>query len=116
MPPFRLNAKNFFLTYPQCPAAKDTLLAFLSGLRPSTYVLVSSEQHADGTPHLHALLCLVDKYNCRNERFFDFESEGRTFHPNLQAVRNLNDVRTYVLKDGNFVEQGEYVDPGKRKR
>jgi len=116
MPNFRLNAKNFFLTYPQCPLPINTLVTKLSGLRPATYVLVSSEQHADGTPHLHALLCLVDKYNCRNERFFDVTCEGRTYHPNLQAVRNLNDVRTYIIKDGNFVEQGEFVDPGKRKR
>lgn len=113
---FRANAKNFFLTYPQCTAPVATAVAFLSGFRPTQYVTVAKELHQDGTPHLHALVCFVDKYNCRNQNAFDITIEGEVFHPNIQVARCLSDVRTYVQKDGEFQESGEFVDSGKRKQ
>jgi len=92
--PFRLNAKNVFLTYPRCPVAPKTLGEHLSSLRATSFIQVSRERHEDGSYHLHALLQWVDKYNCRSERFFDFEQ----YHPNIQAVRNVGNVYEYINK------------------
>jgi len=92
--PFRLNAKNVFLTYPRCSIAPRTLGEHLKTLRPTTFIQVSRETHEDGAYHLHVLLQWVDKYNLRNERFFDFEDH----HPNIQAVRQVADVFDYINK------------------
>jgi len=92
--PFRLNAKNVFLTYPRCSILPRTLGEHLESLRATTFVEVVRETHQDGTFHLHVLLQWADKYNLRNERFFDIQNH----HPNIQAVRNVQDVHEYVRK------------------
>lgn len=112
---FRINAKNYFLTYPQCPIPKETLLTFLKEQRPTQYVCVASEQHADGSPHLHALVQYVAKYNCRNPRAFDYQSEGHTYHCNVQPAKDIDAVQRYIEKDGNVAKDGELLHSGKRK-
>jgi len=92
--PFRLHAKNVFLTYPQCNLSPETVGRHLSGLRPATFIQVSRERHQDGAYHLHCLLQWADKFNCRNNRLFDIEG----FHPNIQSVRSVSDVYDYINK------------------
>lgn len=92
--PFRLNTKNVFLTYPQCDITPRELGEHLASLRPTRYIQVVRERHQDGNNHLHVLLQWVDKFNLRNERFFDFARH----HPNIQAVRSVSDVFDYICK------------------
>lgn len=92
--PFRLNARNVFLTYPRCAVSPSALGEFLSEIRPATYIHVVRERHEDGTPHLHALLQWIDKYNLRDERKFDFEG----FHPNIQPARDIVAIEDYISK------------------
>lgn len=47
------------------------------------------------------------KFRTRNGRYFDLQLDGRGFHPNIQAARDLSDVYNYVTKDGDFVEAGD---------
>jgi len=92
--PFRLNAKNVFLTYPQCTHTANALGEHLSALKPTRFIKVVREKHRDGNYHLHVLLQWVDKLNIRDQRFFDF----RGHHPNIQAVRSISDVHEYISK------------------
>lgn len=102
--PFQLNSKNLFLTYPRCPASIDDLLQHLVTLLPGANIVVAAEPHADGSPHVHSLICCLTPFRTRNERFFDY----LTYHPNVQGCRNLSDVYTYVTKGGNFITHGSF--------
>lgn len=112
--PYRLACKHLFLTYPQCPLSKEEGLELLRPILlpfDPSYVCIASELHEDGNSHLHVLALLRRKLNTRNARYFDLGA----YHGNYQAARNPSDVRDYVTKDGNFLEEGEF-EQRKRKR
>ena len=92
--PFRVNAKNFFITYPQCDTLPDVIADHIGGIRPVEAILAVREKHEDGNNHLHVLVQFVTRYDCKNERAFDFEE----CHPNIQPARNVADVKKYCLK------------------
>lgn len=101
--PFRVSAKNFFVTYPQCNLSKNTLIIFLKSKFPTaTYILVSEEQHEDGSPHLHAFISTSIKKDIKSETYLDTAG----FHPNIQAAREPAKVIEYVAKHGNILEWG----------
>lgn len=103
---FRLNAKNLFLTWPKNDAdAGDVLnkICDLFGADNVSYVCVSHEDHEDGTPHLHAVVCLKKACDIRNVATLDAVT-GK--HGNYQSARNVKDVYAYVRKGGDFCERG----------
>lgn len=56
---FRINSKNYFLTFPRCSLSKDDVLHHLIILNYRTnlkYMRVCRELHNNGEPHLHILL------------------------------------------------------------
>lgn len=112
--PFRLQAKNLFLTYPQCDleleVIRDTLLEVLTTFEPS-YLVVSSEAHEDGQLHRHVFIALAKKSDIRNANALDING----FHGNYQTARQPTNSRNYVIKDGQFIEWGVWAS-GKRKR
>lgn len=102
--PFRFNARNVFLTYPQCWVPFDDFLDKLLSLPlPDNVTLlnhtVALELHEDGNPHFHAVLSYSTKYSTRNERAWDITYWGETFHPNVQACRSVQKSVEYCLKD-----------------
>lgn len=100
---FRCNCRSFFLTYPRCDSSRQELLEFLCGLEPSwVYVTVGEETHADGSPHLHALVVTAKKRDIRDAAHFNFNGH----HCNVQPARNVSDVAAYVQKENCFVEIG----------
>nr|UUV61420.1 C1 [Tomato mottle leaf curl virus] len=124
MPPtkrFQINSKNYFLTYPKCTLSKEEALSQLLALQTPTnklFVRVSRELHEDGEPHLHVLIQFEGKYNCKNNRFFDLISPTRSahFHPNIQGAKSSSDVKTYVEKDGDFIDHGVFQIDGRSAR
>lgn len=62
--------------------------------------MVSMERHQDGNIHFHCLATFSKKKDIRNPRFFDFES----VHPNVQACKNVCAWKTYIKKDGDWME------------
>jgi len=92
--PFRLNARNVFLTYPRCATLPRLLGEFLQNIRAAQYIHVVREQHRDGTPHIHCLIQWIDKFNVRDERKFDFEGQ----HPNIQPARDVAAIEAYISK------------------
>lgn len=110
--PFRCDAKHFFLTYPQADGiqSKEELMEFLQEKRPSAhYICVAQERHQDGNTHYHAVISHQRRFNCRDDRFFDFKGQ----HPNIQACKHLGKSINYCQKDGDFVEFGELPESSK---
>lgn len=97
---FRINTTKLFLTYPQCNEEKDTLFSFLTEFFADNLqnVIVATELHKDGTPHLHAYVALQRRWDCKNANALDFNG----FHPNIQPVKSAAKVMNYVMKDGDF--------------
>nr|AIG55117.1 replication-associated protein [Dioscorea decipiens] len=110
---FRLSAKNFFLTYPECSLSKDDALTQLPAIPLPTnkkFIRVTRELHEDGSPHIHVLLQLEGKAQITNQRIFDLRHlhSSRCFHPNIQSAKSCSDLKAYVEKDGDYTDWGEF--------
>jgi len=68
---FRLKAKGFFLTWPQCTATKEEAVATLQAKGPIEKYIVCSELHEDGSPHVHAYVKYESDKNFVNPKCFD---------------------------------------------
>nr|ALB26140.1 replication associated protein [Okra enation leaf curl virus] len=123
MPPkrFLINSKNYFLTYPKCSLTKEEALSQIKNFQTHTskkYIKICSELHENGEPHLHVLIQFEGKYKCQNQRFFDLVSPSRSahFHPNIQGAKSSSDVKSYIDKDGDTLEWGEFQIDGRSAR
>lgn len=94
---FRIDAKNIALTYPKCDLTRERVLGFLQLLGGDNYrgASASIEQHADGTPHVHAYLRLYSKRCFRDPRTFDIDGH----HANIQPCRNAKHWINYIRKE-----------------
>ena len=112
----RLRAKNFILTWPLCYVHYLEIKERLEKIVEDklVYMIISSEEHADGKPHRHAFLSLSEVINA-NKFTFDIPVEGglKVCHGNYQAAKSPRNAIKYVKKDGNFKEWG--VCPYKEK-
>nr|ADN85607.1 replication initiator protein [Tomato leaf curl Gujarat virus] len=118
---FKINAKNYFLTYPKCSLTKEEALSQLLNLQTPTFkkfIRICRELHDDGTPHLHVLIQFEGKSQCKNNRFFDLTSPTRSahFHPNIQGAKSSSDVKSYMEKDGDVVDHGVFQVDGRSAR
>nr|UQS49427.1 replication associated protein [Tomato yellow leaf curl virus - Mild] len=118
---FQINCKNYFLTYPQCSLTKQEALSQIKNLDTPTnkkYIKVCRELHENGEPHLHVLIQFEGKFKCQNQRFFDLVSPSRAahFHPNIQGAKSSSDVKSYIDKDGDTVDWGEFQIDGRSAR
>ncbi|AAF75542.1 AC1 [Tobacco curly shoot virus - [Y1]] len=118
---FIINAKNYFLTYPQCSLTKEEALSQISALSTPTnklFIRICRELHEDGSPHLHVLIQFEGKFKCQNNRFFDLTSPSRSahFHPNIQGAKSSTDVKAYMEKDGDVLDHGVFQIDGRSAR
>nr|UUV61484.1 C1 [Tomato mottle leaf curl virus] len=118
---FLINSKNYFITYPHCSLSKEEALSQLLALKTPTnkkFIRITRELHEDGEPHLHVLIQFEGKYRCTNCRFFDLVSPTRSthFHPNVQGAKSSSDVKTYMEKDGDFIDHGVFQIDGRSAR
>lgn len=103
---FQLNAKSVFLTYPKAQFPLFEYLAWARTLPNFEYATVSSESHEDGSLHRHALIQFSKPMRTRNAKIFDYKGN----HCNIQGARSPAATRQYVQKDGNYLEEGEFVE------
>lgn len=96
---FRLQGKQFFLTYPQCEHTKDELLHMLNEKAEVDNYLICRELHEDGNPHLHAYVSFKSKLSTRNPRYFDLFGK----HGNYQTVRNKEKTIRYTMKGSDYI-------------
>nr|ARR96874.1 AC1 [Cotton leaf curl Shahdadpur virus] len=123
MPPKRngIYSKNYFITYPKCSLTKEEALSQLLNIQTPTskkYIRICRELHEDGTPHLHVLIQFEGKFKCQNIRFFDLVSPSRSahFHPNIQGAKSSSDVKSYIEKDGDILDWGQFQIDGRSAR
>lgn len=102
---FRLQGKNLFLTFPQCPAKKEEVQVRLLGKwqEELDWYIIAEEDHADGTPHLHLLLSFKEQFRTCRLDAFDFLG-GK--HGNYQVAKNQKKCVQYVTKSDNYLAVG----------
>nr|AHB20296.1 replication initiator protein [Tomato leaf curl virus]AHB20309.1 replication initiator protein [Tomato leaf curl virus] len=118
---FKINAKNYFLTYPKCSLTKEKALSQLLNIQTPTskkFIKICKELHENGTPHLHGLIQFEGKFQGKNNKFFDLTSPTRSahFHPNIQGAKSSSDVKSYMEKDGNVIDHGVFQVDGRSAR
>nr|UYX56377.1 replication associated protein [Cotton leaf curl Alabad virus]UYX56383.1 replication associated protein [Cotton leaf curl Alabad virus]UYX56395.1 replication associated protein [Cotton leaf curl Alabad virus]WIA66093.1 Replication associated Protein [Cotton leaf curl Alabad virus] len=118
---FCINAKNIFLTFPKCPIPKEQMLDILSNIScPSDklFIRVAQEKHQDGSLHIHALIQFKGKAKFRNPRHFDVTHPHTStqFHPNFQGAKSSSDVKSYIEKDGDYIDWGTFQIDGRSAR
>lgn len=98
---FRISAKWFALTYPQCPCARvDFDPIFKLKFRPAEYAS-AREAHADGSYHLHVYVAYVKRTDVQCARHFDVSIDGIIYHPNIQRGKNRAAWLKYISKEGD---------------
>lgn len=111
---FRIYAKNLFFTFAQCFLPKEQILQHLKNLLHDyrvIYIAVCEELHADGNPHVHAMVQCELKFQTTNPRFFDITDnlhDNRIFHPSFESLNSPTASQKYIKKDGNYIEEGEF--------
>lgn len=102
---FRLNAKNLFLTYPQCEEHPDFLIEQCRAYwgEDLQWVVCGREQHQDGNDHLHVVIGLKKKVNLRNADCLDFLA-GK--HGDYRSMGSKKKALEYATKDGDYEEWG----------
>lgn len=102
---FRLQAKQFFLTFPQCETPKVLVAERLQqkfGDNLAAYAIAAehhapTEQDPVGGPHLHLLVHLKERKTFTNANCFDFLTES---HGNYQVQKGtLANVAVYLTKE-----------------
>lgn len=116
---FRLNAKNLFLTYPQCDTPKEFVLEKIKEKFGENleFAVVCEEDHAEreeddphAVPpgrHLHAVISLKAKQTLCGANCLDSLANS---HGNYKAARHLGASVKYVAKDGDFIAHGVDVE------
>lgn len=112
---FRINAKHLFLTYPRCTLDKQVAFDQLFFKFTPERLIVSREDHADGTPHLHAYVGLHSKRNFTSSNFADLFLHPDLFHGNYQAARSVKATIQYVTKDKDFLSNFDIEKPQDQK-
>ena len=90
---------KYFITFPKSNVSRECFLKFLQE-RPLRYHLVAEEKHADGTPHLHAVVWLDKPIS--KAKFLKIFKVGfpEDYHRiQLQAVRSMNHAVDYCKKE-----------------
>lgn len=95
---FRLQCKQFALTYPQCPVARATFDAAFKLKHSPAEFASAREEHQDGSYHLHLFVSYGKCKDVRSARAFDVAVDGVTYHCNIQKCKNRAAWLKYISK------------------
>lgn len=103
---FRLNGRNFFLTYPKTLISKEIVLEQLNTKFPNQikgYFIVRemhrSELEEAPTPHIHAIVCFNIKKNIKDSTFFDLTFLNKKVHGSYETIKSLPKALRYLEKE-----------------
>lgn len=102
---FRLNAKNLYLTYPQCDEDPAFIIEQCRCYWEDdlVWVVCGREQHMDGNNHLHIAISLKRRVDYRQPDCLDWLA-GQ--HGNYQVLKNKARCLKYCTKEDDFEEFG----------
>lgn len=113
---FRICCKQFFLTYSRTNISCDEVLNQLKekfqNFKIESYV-ISKEYHADEPEkghHIHVYISFNRKINILSSSKLDLTYEKNVLHGHYEAVKNKNEVISYIKKDNNFITNIESKD------
>lgn len=106
----RIQAKGWFLTWPQCSAEKERCLEHLRSIAEVEEYIVAREKHEDGNYHLHAFVKYNKKVYWKKDKW-DFDE----FHGNYQVAKCWKAVEKYVKKGEDFITSIE-IESAKAKK
>nr|WAE42227.1 MAG: replication associated protein [Cressdnaviricota sp.] len=112
---FRMQSKEFAITYPQCDAPRDLFdKAFREAFKPDEYAS-AREQHVDGNFHIHLMVTYYKRKNIQSAGYFDLKIPGYPgsngnkkgeYHPNIKKVQDHLGGRKgwleYMSKENDF--------------
>lgn len=102
---FRVSSKKVGLTFPTCNVPPQEMIDWINSLTQIKTYYAATEDHKDGTPHLHLSLVLQTKLETRNCRYYDYKG----FHPNWLIPKKNGGWDGYVCKGGKFIHN-EYFN------
>nr|WAE42211.1 MAG: replication associated protein [Cressdnaviricota sp.] len=98
---FRVQGKQFALTYPQCPVERAEFdPVFKAKFKPVEFAS-ARELHKDGEYHLHVFVAFGTRRNVQSARYFDVSIKDKTYHPNTQKCKDRKKWLRYISKDGD---------------
>jgi len=114
---FRLQARDVFVTYPKCDVAKERLEEHLRRVfKDFAQAAICAERHADGSPHLHAIVHLSKRCNIHSARTLDLpDGRGGVFHGNYCPARSAMASLDYVEKNGDVLYCGGDMETVRRE-
>lgn len=89
---------NLFITWPRCDVDKQETGKLLMELLDPLFLIVAEEAHADGTPHLHALVKLSARTRVYHEELDRIVGK----HGNYQRARSILHCVRYCAKDDDY--------------
>lgn len=109
---YKFSGTGLYATWPQCETSKEKVMANinLSWWNWCQFIVISEEDHKDGTPHLHAYIKFKTKRHFTGCHFADFlvktEQFPRGKHGNYRMVKKPEGCFRYVIKGGKFIWKG----------
>lgn len=101
--PYRLRAKQLFLTYPQCAIPKEAAYDFFDKRFSPLKILVAQEEHKNGDPHLHIYLKLSEEFQTADATALDIIAPPfKIAHGSYEGARSAKNVVKYCSKDGLY--------------
>ncbi len=70
------------------------------------HLVLAQEKHKDGHYHLHFYLSFDKAITITRNNVFDYPDLLINYHPNIQAVRSIQKVLTYITKDSVYLLHG----------
>lgn len=105
----RLEGLRWFITWSQTPEDLQApeIMTHLKAMGPTKKIIIAKEAHPEtGGNHFHALVIFQKRLRARTGQMNPFYLRNQTIKCNVQLVKNVFAVETYVRKDGNVLEEG----------
>lgn len=107
---YRLQAKQLFLTFPQCLTEKEVVLTRIRRYfkEDLIFAVVAQEEHKNNAgKHLHAVIKLKTKFTSRDPHCLDILA-GK--HGDYASCRNISKAIIYITKEATYCSFGLNVD------
>lgn len=113
---WRTEAKLHFLTYPQCDVPLEEMVKQLKEKAGDKYgwIVISAEDHEskEGDEnvgvHRHVMQEYCEKPYITDPAYWHIKWDGKVYKTHYEAVKNKTKCLKYVIKDGNYIVDGEY--------
>ena len=98
-PRYRVSAKSWILTWPDCGYTKAEVRDLLQSKGP----IIKGGLISRGPLGLAAYITLEERFNCRHSHFWDLGP----YHGTYQAARSFLFFKEYISKQGDLLEFGD---------